>query len=90
MVYNITYRRPQKHAGSSSESVSGEHKQLSIHESVRSGSSGMSHGIPEALSFDRIIAGGVCPVSLHAPHYASAACQVWGALEFLLWCNADQ
>ncbi|KAF3050520.1 hypothetical protein E8E11_008782 [Didymella keratinophila] len=61
MVYNLTYRRPQRHSTSSSESVSGEHKQLSIHESVRSSSSGMSHGIPEALSFDRIIAGGVCP-----------------------------
>lgn len=24
----------------------------------------MSHGIPEALSFDRIISGGVCPVSM--------------------------
>lgn len=61
MVYNLTYRRPQRQTGSSSESVTGEHKQLSIHESVRSGSSGLSHGIPEALSFDRIIAGGVCP-----------------------------
>ncbi|KAJ8106666.1 hypothetical protein OPT61_g9388 [Boeremia exigua] len=61
MVYNIAYRRPQKQVRSSSESVTGEHKQLSIHESIRSGSSGMSHGIPEALSFDRIIAGGVCP-----------------------------
>lgn len=28
----------------------------------------MSHGIPEALSFDRIISGGVCPVS--PSHYA--------------------
>ncbi|KAJ4335135.1 hypothetical protein N0V95_008977 [Ascochyta clinopodiicola] len=61
MVYNLSYRRPQRQPRSSSESVTGEHKQLSIHESVRSGSSGMSHGIPEALSFDRIIAGGVCP-----------------------------
>lgn len=79
MVYNLTYRRPQKHAASSSESVSGEHKQLSIHESVRSGSSGMSHGIPEALSFDRIIAGGVCPVSSQASSYVSAAPEIWGA-----------
>jgi len=64
MVYNLSYRRPQRQARASTESVTGEHKQLSIRESVRSGSSGMSHGIPEALSFDRIIAGGVCPVSL--------------------------
>ncbi|KAF2994911.1 hypothetical protein E8E13_000136 [Curvularia kusanoi] len=61
MVYNLSYRRPQRQARASTESVTGEHKQLSIRESVRSGSSGMSHGIPEALSFDRIIAGGVCP-----------------------------
>jgi len=61
MVYNLAYRRPQRQARASTESVTGEHKQLSIRESVRTGSSGMSHGIPEALSFDRIIAGGVCP-----------------------------
>jgi len=78
MVYNLTYRRPQRHSTSSSESVSGEHKQLSIHESVRSGSSSMSHGIPEALSFDRIIAGGVCPVSLQASPYVSAAPEIRG------------
>lgn len=35
--------------------------QKSINESILSGSTGMSHGIPDALSFDRIIAGGVCP-----------------------------
>jgi hypothetical protein len=64
MVYSLAYRRPQRQARASTESVTGEHKQLSIRESVRTGSSGMSHGIPEALSFDRIIAGGVCPVSL--------------------------
>lgn len=64
MVYPLTYRRPERVLpASSAASVSGEHKQQSIHESVHSGSSGMSHGIPEALSFDRIIAGGVCPVS---------------------------
>lgn len=79
MVYNLAYRRPQRHSTLSTESVSGEHKQLSIHESVRSGSSGMSHGIPEALSFDRIIAGGVCPVSLQALLHASAAPEIRGA-----------
>ncbi|KAF2463428.1 uncharacterized protein BDR25DRAFT_297956 [Lindgomyces ingoldianus] len=59
MVYSLSYRRPS-HV-SSRESLSGQEKQKSINESVNSGSSGMSHGIPEALSFDRIIAGGVCP-----------------------------
>ncbi|KAF2829913.1 hypothetical protein CC86DRAFT_177669 [Ophiobolus disseminans] len=62
MVYPLTYRRPERvPRPSSSSSISGETKQRSIHDSIRSGSSGTSHGIPEALSFDRIIAGGVCP-----------------------------
>lgn len=65
MVYPINYRRPAhvSRAGSSRGSLSGTDKQQSIDESVKSGSSGMSHGIPEALSFDRIISGGTCPVS---------------------------
>ncbi|KAF2810316.1 uncharacterized protein BDZ99DRAFT_386866 [Mytilinidion resinicola] len=60
MVYNITYRRPS-FVPSSRDSLSGNEKRGSIDGSVTSGSSGMSHGIPDALSFDRIIAGGVCP-----------------------------
>lgn len=60
MVYSLTYRRPSM-VPSPRNSISGEERQRSIDESVTSGSSGMSHGIPEALSFDRIIAGGVCP-----------------------------
>jgi hypothetical protein len=62
MVYSLAYRRPSR--VSSRESLSGAEKQKSIDESIKSGSSGMSHGIPDALSFDRIIAGGVCPVSI--------------------------
>jgi hypothetical protein len=76
MVYSLAYRRPERVARSSSAaSLSGETKQRSIHDSIHSGSSGMSHGIPEALSFDRIIAGGVCPVCspLSHPHIASLA-----------------
>ncbi|PIB01700.1 hypothetical protein CB0940_02014 [Cercospora beticola] len=61
MVYNITYRRPSKVQASSSDSINGDEKQKSINESIESGNSGMSHGIPAALSFDRIIAGGTCP-----------------------------
>jgi hypothetical protein len=34
-------------------------------ESLRSGRSGASSGIPDALTFDRIINGGTCPVSFH-------------------------
>ncbi|KAL5118242.1 hypothetical protein ACEQ8H_003914 [Pleosporales sp. CAS-2024a] len=62
MVYSLAYRRPERVSRpSSSASISGETKQKSIQDSISSGSSAMSHGIPEALSFDRIIAGGVCP-----------------------------
>lgn len=82
MVYNLTYRRPQRQTGSSSASVTGEHKQLSIHESVRSGSSGLSHGIPEALSFDRIIAGGVCPVSFVPSRVTCSRYRNLGCLKF--------
>jgi len=64
MVYSLGYRRPARvsRASSSRDSVNGIEKQKSIDESIKSSSSGMSHGIPEALSFDRIIAGGTCPV----------------------------
>ena len=70
MVYPLTYRRPERVSRpSSAASISGETKQKSIHDSIRSGSSGMSHGIPEALSFDRIISGGVCPVCVQVVLY---------------------
>jgi hypothetical protein len=62
MVYSLNYRRPS-YVSSSRASLNGTEKQKSIDESIVSGSSGMSHGIPDALSFDRIINGGVCPVS---------------------------
>lgn len=75
MVYSLNYRRPS-HVGSSAESLNGEAKQKSINESITSGSSGMSHGIPEALSFDRIIAGGTCPVSAFLTLYRSTAAPI--------------
>ncbi|CAI6339526.1 unnamed protein product [Periconia digitata] len=62
MVYSLGYRRPERvQRPSSSDSISGASKQKSIDASIHSYSSGMSHGIPEALSFDRIISGGTCP-----------------------------
>ncbi|TKA73675.1 hypothetical protein B0A55_05624 [Friedmanniomyces simplex] len=62
MVYSLTYRRPSHVRSSASrDSLSGDDKQKSINDSITSGSSCMSNGIPEALSFDRIISGGVCP-----------------------------
>lgn len=59
MVYSLTYRRPA-HVASSNTSVNGEEKTRSI--GGASQSSGMSLGIPDALSFERIISGGTCPV----------------------------
>ncbi|SMR52419.1 unnamed protein product [Zymoseptoria tritici ST99CH_1E4] len=62
MVYSLNYRRPSHVASTSSNvSLSGDEKQASIHESIQSGSSTLTGGIPPALSFDRIIAGGTCP-----------------------------
>ncbi|KAF2839878.1 hypothetical protein M501DRAFT_932495 [Patellaria atrata CBS 101060] len=60
MVLPLTYRRPS-YVPSSRGSVNGTDKQKSINESISSANSCMSNGIPEALSFDRIINGGVCP-----------------------------
>ncbi|MCJ1469917.1 hypothetical protein MMC07_008561 [Pseudocyphellaria aurata] len=60
MVYSLTYRRPP-HVSSSNASTIGDEKIRSMGGSVHSGSSGTSFGIPNALSFDRIIAGGTCP-----------------------------
>ncbi|PVI06775.1 hypothetical protein DM02DRAFT_552255 [Periconia macrospinosa] len=62
MVYSLGYRRPARISRTTSlDSLSGTEKQKSITESIHSYSSGMSLGIPEALSFDRIISGGTCP-----------------------------
>lgn len=58
MVYSLTYRRPS-HVTSSGDSIHGDQKP----ESFTSGSSGVSAGIPDALSFDNIINNGTCPVS---------------------------
>lgn len=76
MVYPLSYRRPERAPRPDTpSSITSETKQKSIHESVRSSSSGMSNGIPEALSFDTIIAGGACPVSYHATFYITCPFQ---------------
>ena len=64
MVYSLNYRRPP-HVNASRASLSGEEKQRSIGEStLDSECTVVSGGIPNALSFDRIISGGTCPVRL--------------------------
>lgn len=57
MVLSLKYRRPQ-YVDSSNASVETEKSQG---ESVSSASS-CPYGIPEALSFEKIITGGTCPV----------------------------
>ncbi|KAK4548132.1 hypothetical protein LTR36_010001 [Oleoguttula mirabilis] len=83
MVYQLTYRRPS-HVPSSRESISGEEKQKSINDSISSGSSCMSCGIPEALSFERIISGGPCTVRdfMNYLKYIEHAAE---NLQFFLW-----
>lgn len=64
MVYSLTYRRPA-HVDSARASVMGDEKPKSLGEgSIDSQGSGPAFGIPDALSFDRIIAGGTCPVGI--------------------------
>ena len=62
MVYSLTYRRPA-YVSRPSSLTSSEKTQnkLSIDGSINSGSS-RPWGVPEALSFDKIISGGTCPV----------------------------
>ena len=63
MVYGLQYRRPADTSAVSDSDLSTSEKDLSINRSIDDGCSAMSNGIPEALSFDRIINGGTCPVS---------------------------
>ena len=61
-LLSLQYRRPKK----VDAEIYGQRRETSeeAEGSVKSGSSGVSSGIPDALSFDRIINGGTCPVSL--------------------------
>ncbi|KAG8528673.1 uncharacterized protein KY384_006360 [Bacidia gigantensis] len=63
MVYSLGYRRPPHvTADSARASLYGDEKPKSVGEStIGSQGSGVISGIPEALSFDRIISGGTCP-----------------------------
>ncbi|CAD0109323.1 unnamed protein product [Aureobasidium uvarum] len=74
MVYSLGYRRPSRVSDGSSFTSANE-KRLSGDGSYHSGTSGSIKGIPEALSFDRIIAGGTCPYIEHSAEN----------LQFYLW-----
>lgn len=60
MVLSLSYRRPP-YVSSSRNSI--ESEDSGRDESINSSSS-CPYGIPDALSFDRIISGGTCPVSV--------------------------
>ncbi|TID19469.1 G protein signaling regulator like protein [Venturia nashicola] len=60
MVYSLKYTRPHHVPPPTRNSTETETTE-SITDSVDSGSTAPSNGIPEALSFDRIISGGTCP-----------------------------
>ncbi|KAL8661978.1 MAG: hypothetical protein Q9202_005104 [Teloschistes flavicans] len=62
MVYSLTYRRPP-HVESRRESLASEQTGQSVGGSTlaESQDTAVNFGIPEALSFDRIIDGGTCP-----------------------------
>ncbi|KAK1992995.1 hypothetical protein LX36DRAFT_714958 [Colletotrichum falcatum] len=62
----LTYRRPvyvnsSADESSSDVSDSGDEKRSSVSSSMRSGKCGNIPGIPESLTFDKIITGGTCP-----------------------------
>nr|POE59053.1 hypothetical protein CFP56_24323 [Quercus suber] len=80
MVYSLAYRRPPQVAidypptssSPASSRPSVEEIRRSIDESIKSTSSScMSQGIPQALSFDRIVSGGTCPVGYIRPRAVS-------------------
>ncbi|KLU83283.1 hypothetical protein MAPG_02347, partial [Magnaporthiopsis poae ATCC 64411] len=71
----LTYRRPQlvpkddTRPGSREtiETETSVGEDVKAGSSIKSGQSGQSAGIPPALSFDKIMDGGTCPVTLHRP-----------------------
>lgn len=63
-TYGLGYRRPPHYdVSSSGSSLSDDEKQRYINDSLKScATCPISQGVPEPLSFDRIINGGTCPV----------------------------
>ncbi|KAK8240455.1 hypothetical protein HDK90DRAFT_184558 [Phyllosticta capitalensis] len=61
MVYSLAYRRPASSKASTISVHSDGSGKKSYGAESTSGGSQMSHGIPDALSFERIISGGTCP-----------------------------
>lgn len=65
MVYSLAYRRPRR-VDSKRGSITSQQTEVSIGGSTLEDSQDapINFGIPDALSFDRIIDGGTCPVGL--------------------------
>lgn len=66
-LLSLNYRRPahvDKDAFRQSIGSNTEELLAAENDSLRSGQSGASSGVPDALKFDKIINGGTCPVSL--------------------------
>lgn len=66
-LLSLNYRRPQL-VGKNEfrQSMSSDPFSEKEDASLRSGQSGASVGVPDALTFDKIISGGACPVSLQS------------------------
>lgn len=64
MVYSLAYRRPEYVVPEIYASRQSESEKSGKEESVRSGRSGKNSGIPAALTFDKIVDGGTCAVSI--------------------------
>lgn len=62
MVYSLAYRRPAHVSRSATSHAGSEKRRPSLDGSLRSNTSSIP-GIPDALSFDRVISGGTCPAS---------------------------
>jgi len=63
MVLSLNYRRPAHVSRDSINTEKSGHTDTSGGAESQSSGSSCPYGIPDALSFDRIISGGTCPVS---------------------------
>lgn len=83
MVYSLSYRRPGYVSRSSVGSSDGLNSSNTSLDSVRSG---ILSGIPEALSFDKIVNGGTCPVSVDIFSYTYHLMHLCYVLKRLVEC----
>ncbi|KAI9744514.1 MAG: hypothetical protein M1818_002043 [Claussenomyces sp. TS43310] len=90
MLYSLTYRRPAYVEGLSGTPTSSTNEELDCRRnSLRSGSSNVCAGIPDALSFDRIVEGGTCPPCTirDFTDYLRFVERSAENLQFFIWCR---